>query len=131
MRLSEILIEYRKEHGLSQRQFAAMCGISHGYLSMIEGEENQHTKKKANVSLGKLHKIASGMGITLHDLLKKVDDMRVSMEYDNDFAPTDEISEGERLLLKLFRQLDDNEKDLFLDVLRARQKKRAEGKGHR
>ena len=36
MKLSEIIKKYRKEHDLSQRQMGARCGLSTGYISLIE-----------------------------------------------------------------------------------------------
>ena len=35
MTLSDLVQEYRREHGLSQRQFASICGLSNGYISML------------------------------------------------------------------------------------------------
>lgn len=121
MKLSELIINYRKTHDLSQRQFATMCGVSNGYISMIEAEQNNHTGRKMNVSLGKLHKIASGMNMSLHELLKSIDDMDVSLEYDDDFAPSpaEKINEGERVLLDLFRSLSDEKKEMVIAMLRA------------
>lgn len=41
MKLSEIIKKYRKEHDLSQRQMGARCGLSTGYISLIEKEINR------------------------------------------------------------------------------------------
>lgn len=43
MTLSDFVKEYRKEHDLSQRQFAAICGLSNGYISMLEKNMNPKT----------------------------------------------------------------------------------------
>jgi transcriptional regulator with XRE-family HTH domain len=40
MTLKDLIIEYRNDHGLSQRQFATACGLSNGYISMLEKEMN-------------------------------------------------------------------------------------------
>ena len=44
MTLGELIQEYRKEHGMSQRQFAIACQLSNGYISMLERGENPKTK---------------------------------------------------------------------------------------
>ena len=119
MKLSDIVRHYRAEHGISQRQFAAMCSVSHGYISLIEGEKNYKTNKKMNVTLDKMKKLADGMDISLHELLTKVDDMVVSLEYDNDFALTEEISEGERVLLELFRSVPKEKQRMVVEMIRA------------
>ena len=43
MTLSDLVQEYRREHGLSQRQFASICGLSNGYISMLERNVNPKT----------------------------------------------------------------------------------------
>ena len=80
MRLGEIIMKYRKEHAMSQRQFAALCdGVSNGYISMIENDRNPSTGKPIIPSLDKLGVIAGAMGMTLHELLSIADDMPVDV----------------------------------------------------
>lgn len=42
MKLSEIVRRYREEHGLSIRQFAKQCGISHTAIANVESETNSY-----------------------------------------------------------------------------------------
>lgn len=79
MTLRDLVREYRQEHGLSQRQFAAACGLSNGYISMLEKNLNPNTGLPVTPSLPALKKIAGGMGITLTDLFTRADDMPVDM----------------------------------------------------
>lgn len=73
MKLRDIIIEYRTEHNLSQREFAAKCkNITNGYISMIEADMNNHTGKPPNPSMKKLESIAHGMGMELDELLEKM-----------------------------------------------------------
>ena len=51
MTLGEYIKRYRKEHDLSQRQFAAQCGLSNGYISMLERGENPKTHKPIKPTL--------------------------------------------------------------------------------
>lgn len=83
MTLKELIIEYRNDHGLSQRQFATACGLSNGYISMLEKEMNPNTKLPVTPTLPKLKQLASGMGMSLTDLLVKVDDMPVELILDD------------------------------------------------
>ena len=83
MTLSELIIEYRNEHGISQRQMASQCKLSTGYISLIEKETNPQTGKPMVPSLAVLNKLAKGMGITLDKLLSVCDDMPV------DISPTE------------------------------------------
>jgi transcriptional regulator with XRE-family HTH domain len=78
MKLGELIAEYRKEHNLSQRQFAKKCGgLSNGYVSMLENDFNPATNKGITPSIDKLMSIAAGMDMTLHRLCEIVDDTPV------------------------------------------------------
>ena len=83
MTLKDLIIEYRNDHGLSQRQFATACGLSNGYISMLEKEMNPNTKLPVTPTLPKLKQLASGMGMSLTDLRVKVDDMPVELILDD------------------------------------------------
>lgn len=79
MTLGELIQKYRLEHGLSQRQFAAVCDLSNGYISMLERGENPKTKLPVTPTLPAMRKIAQGMGISLTELFVSVDDMPVDL----------------------------------------------------
>lgn len=81
MILGDIVLKYREDHHLSQRQFAMKCGISNGYLSMIEKNENPSTGKPLIVSLPILKSIASAMNMPLDELMRITDgESLVSLE---------------------------------------------------
>lgn len=82
MRLGEYIVEYRRKHGLSQRQFAEKCGVTNGYVSMIEANANPATGKPIVPSIDKLRTIANGMNISLDKLVAALDDMPVSLQGD-------------------------------------------------
>lgn len=73
MTLKDIILNYRLSHGLSQRQFAAKCSVSNGYISMLEKEENPSTGEKITPKLSALEKLAGGMGMSLSELLDALD----------------------------------------------------------
>lgn len=79
MTLSDLLVKYRTEHNISQRQFASQCGVSNGYIAMLENNRNPKTGQPVVPSLPYLSKIASCMGITLSELFSTVDDMPVDI----------------------------------------------------
>lgn len=81
MKLGEIVKEYRATNGLTMRDFAYRCGVSHGYISMLEVGKNPKTGEPITPTLGTLKKIASAMGISLDALLMEADDMPVKLSY--------------------------------------------------
>lgn len=80
MKLGDIILNYRHEHSLSQRQFAAKCnGLTNGYISMIENGLNPNSNKPIVPSLPKLKLLANGMEMSLDDLLAMMDNETVDI----------------------------------------------------
>ncbi len=87
MTLGELIKEYREKHGnMSQRKFAELCNLSNGYIGMIERNENPKTKEPIQPTLKVLKQLSNGMGITLSELMEKVDDMEIAMAGEEDVA---------------------------------------------
>lgn len=82
MTLSELIKSYRQEHEISQRQFAIICKLSNGYISMLEKGVNPGTMQPLVPTLPVLKKLADGMGTTVEIILASVDDMIVNLETD-------------------------------------------------
>ena len=79
MTIGEVIVAYRKEHGLSQREFAKRAKVSNGYISMLENNENPKTGQPIQPTLSAMKSIASAMGITLHSLMKQANDTIVDV----------------------------------------------------
>lgn len=77
MTLGEVIREYREGRGLSQRQFAAACGLSNGYIAMLERGENPSTKEPIKPTIAALRKLAAGMGVSLGELLSRAEDVGI------------------------------------------------------
>lgn len=84
MKLSEIVRRYREEHGLSIRQFAKQCDISHSAIANIENETNSYGEPYIP-QLGTINKVAFGMGIPARELLSMMDGVKI------DESPTDDL----------------------------------------
>ena len=83
MNLGDLIKKYRNDHDLSQRQFAASCGLSNGYIAMIERGENPKTKEPIAPTLKALNKIADGLCMTTTELMEYVDNIPISMGEDD------------------------------------------------
>lgn len=83
MKLGEILRRYRAEHDLSQRQFAKLCGLSHGYIPLIERGTNPNGDP-LTPSITVMKQLADAMGISLQELISLTDDdMEVDLSYES------------------------------------------------
>lgn len=83
MTLGDAIREYRLEHRMSQRQFAEKCGLSNGYIAMVERGVNPATGKPIVPSIEKCKAIANAMGLTLDAMLRTIDNTEVLV---NDFG---------------------------------------------
>lgn len=79
MTLGELIVRYRQEHHLSQRQFAAASNLSNGYISMLEKGINPNTEQPIVPTLMAFKKLANCMGTSVEDILSQIDDMPVSL----------------------------------------------------
>lgn len=117
MKLGEFVVKYRTEHDLSQRKFAEECGLSNGYISMIEKSLNPQTGTKITPSLPALKKLATGMRLSVSALLEEVDDIPVELSVkpnvlDNGWAkkkiPPKISDKGIKVVCKIDSSLYDN-----------------------
>lgn len=91
MTLIDLIVGYRHEHDLSQRQFASDCGLSNAYISMLERGENPKTGQPIAPTLPALKKLANGMHMTLGDMLSLIDDMTVVLSGDSTDIPLENL----------------------------------------
>ena len=74
MELGEVLINYREENRISQRELARRCGLSHALISIKKKKKNRQTGKKSTPDTETYKKLAAGMGMTVQTLFEKLGD---------------------------------------------------------
>mgnify|MGYP003308391292 CR=1 FL=1 len=74
MNLGEYIKEYRQEHGVSQRGFAAISGLTNGYISMLENNKHPKTGEPIAPTLETYKKVAVATGLSFDDLIAMIDD---------------------------------------------------------
>ena len=79
MTIGEIIHEYRETHGISIRDFARMCGISHAAIALYEKGVSPKTGEPIVPSTSNLKKIADVLGLSLDELFRKCDDMAIAL----------------------------------------------------
>ncbi len=112
MTLRDLIIEYRQVHDLSQRQFAEKCDISNGYISMLENNYNPKTGKPAVPSLKMMKKLATGMNMSLDELLEKAEGLVVDISKSKNTTPEEAARKKE--FIELFECLSIEEQSLVI-----------------
>ena len=82
MDLSEAVKQYRKEHRYSLREFADLCGLSHVQIYRIESGAKADGKP-FEPKIKTLKKLASGMGISLDEIMRYCEDLIVHWDADD------------------------------------------------
>ena len=80
MDLKDIVYNYRMSHDLTMDEFAKRCGLSKGYISMLEAGRNAKTGRPIEQTFPTLKKLATGMGITLDELMSAMEAISVSLK---------------------------------------------------
>lgn len=103
MTLGKIIKQYREDRGMSMREFENISGISRGYLSMLEKDENPQSKKSIAPSLNIIKKAAFAMGASVDDILGRMDGENVTLSGENSISVSDEEME----VIMAYRRADD------------------------
>lgn len=117
MTFKDLVIKYRADNGLSQRQFALQCGLSNGYISMLEKGINPSTGAKITPTLQALNKLAAGMHTTLNELFTLVDDMDVDVKTPA-LSEEDGLASVDMEIISLLAGLSDAKKQQAISFLR-------------
>ncbi|MEG2304835.1 MAG: helix-turn-helix transcriptional regulator [Lachnospiraceae bacterium] len=118
MTLGEIIKDYRTMHDISMREFETLSGISRGYLSMLEKNENPRSGKPIAPSIEMIRQVASAVGMTFEQVFDLMDGQEVSLDakslHDNHSFP---LTNLEKDVIKKFRTLNKGERSMFLGSL--------------
>lgn len=126
MTLGELMLKYREEHGLSQRQFAIESGLSHGYVSMLEKNKHPKTGMPITPTIDVYKKVAEGMHVDLDTLFKITEDQPVCLKKDNKMSALREEGGLKEAIADTILQLDENDQKttfLFAEFLLSRRSK--------
>jgi transcriptional regulator with XRE-family HTH domain len=116
MEIGFLIKQYRQENNLTLRDFATQCGTSHSYIAMLESNKNSKTGEPIVPTLTMLNKISRGMGISVNDLINICDDIPISLSQEENTPEEPKLTEGERMLLDLFRQIPEEQQKVFLEM---------------
>lgn len=76
-KLAEMIKAYRREHGLTLREFAALCKTSHSYISMLERGKNSKTGEPMSPTVATLKRIAITINIPFIELVTMIGNVKI------------------------------------------------------
>lgn len=112
MKFNEKLTMLRKERDMNMTEFANLLGTSKQVIARYEKGEN--TPKITTVA-----HYAEVLGVSLQYLINEnCTDRNGATPSDKKETPNDEITDGEKVLLDLFRKIPEHKQQLVLDMVR-------------
>ena len=100
MTLGEYIKSFRiSNNDMSQRAFAVRCGLSNGYISMLEKGFNPKTGEPIKPTLTKLKQLANGMNMTVMALMSVVDETDIDISCPDNITSLHTTDHGEEYLL--------------------------------
>lgn len=123
MTLGDYIKNYRTIHKIGQRDFARMCGISAGYVSMLENNRNPKSGRPLSPRIELYQQVAAATGIGLDELINIVDDnitvgSRQEETAEQPAVPDwyNELSEEDKVLVQLIMNLPADKKRMLTDL---------------
>lgn len=118
MKLSEIVRQYREEHGLSLRAFAKRVGVTQTTISNIEREQNNHGNPFVP-TLETLVGIASAMGMSVNDLLHMIGDEDVYITETDQLRDMLKDNPDMRWMLSTTSKFDKDDFDAVVNLIKS------------
>lgn len=116
MKLGEIIANFRAEKDLSLGEFAKLTNLSKTYIAMLEKGINPSTEKEIVPSIQTLQTCASVMGITLDELVNKLDDdQKINF---NDNITKQDTKDALSTIYKLVIHENEKAKDDYKDIIK-------------
>jgi repressor LexA len=111
--LSTKIKQLRQERGMTLEQVADIVGVGKSTVRKWE------TGMIANMKRDKIALLAKALGTTPAYLMGWKEDNREEVSLNEP-----KLTEGEQFVIELFRQLPEGEREMYIEVLRARLKNR-------
>lgn len=108
MTLGEMILQYRYDHGMSQKEFATRAGVSTAQICRLEKGINSKGSTFSNPTVTTIQKVAKAMNMPFDKLY--------NMLFDGDMT-VQRMSRLEYDVLKAFRESDTAIQNVILDIL--------------
>lgn len=74
MTLGDIIYKYRKENNFTMEYVANLCGITKGYVAMLEKNKNSKTGRPVKPTVETISKVCKGLNMDINEVFELLDD---------------------------------------------------------
>lgn len=118
-KFGDFIKKNREEKGLSLRELARRCDLSHSYIDSLEKGYDGKTKKAISPTLETIEKLAIGLNIIATELFLASSTLTISSPNSAPIKTEQvppQLSPNELALIEKYRRMNDNEKDTMHKV---------------
>lgn len=120
MTLGDVIKTYRDENKVSMEYVANLCGITKGYVAMLEKNVNSKTGRPVKPTIETIVKVCNGLHLDFNSVFDSLDDdyeINISTSRPPSSAPELELTEQEERLVENFHRLSDSQQARLLAYL--------------
>ena len=122
MTLGDIIKSYRDENKVSMEYVANLCGITKGYVAMLEKNINSKTGRPVKPTIETIVKVCNGLHLDFNSVFDSLDDdyeINISPSPSSSSAPELELTEQQEELIKLSNNLSEEQVARILSYAQA------------
>lgn len=90
MTIGTLIENYQREHMISEREFAKLCGLSHTQINSLKKGKTSNGKP-FSPSIDTIKKVASVLGMTAQEVLMNAEDLTIDPSSHDMFIPADKM----------------------------------------
>lgn len=116
MTLVDVIKSYRVKNRVSMEYVAKLCGITKGYVAMLEKNVNSKTGRPVKPTIETIVKVCNGLHLDLNAVFDSLDDdYEIALSPSSSSAPSSlQLTEQEKWLIDTYRKLDDPQRERLL-----------------
>lgn len=122
MTLGDVIKSYRDENKVSMEYVANLCGITKGYVAMLEKNVNPKTGRPVKPTIETIVKVCNGLHLDFNSVFDSLDDdyeINISTSQPSSSAPELELTEQQEELIKLSNNLSEEQVARILSYAQA------------
>ncbi len=118
MTLGDVIKTYRDENKVSMEYVANLCGITKGYVAMLEKNVNSKTGRPVKPTIETIVKVCNGLHLDFNSVFDSLDDdyeINISTSRPPSSGSAPELTEQEARLVGICRSLNEEGRERLVE----------------